>query len=95
MIRIRIRLSTLLGERRMKQSELAKLTGIAPATINHYYQENVEVLRIDYIIMMCEALKCHLSDLIVEEEVPDGVSAIDEYRAYREYVKKAKDKGRR
>ena len=95
MIRIRIKLSALLGERRMKQSELAKLTGIAPATINHYYQENVEILRIDYIVMMCEALNCHLSDLLVEEEVPDGISAIDEYKAFREYVKKAKNKGRR
>ena len=95
MIRIRIRLSTLLGERRMKQSELAKLTGIAPATINHYYQENVETLRIDYIIMICEALNCHLSDLLVEEEVPGGVSAIDEYKALRAYVRKAKNKRKR
>lgn len=95
MIRIRIRLSTLLGERRMKQSELAKLTGIAPATINHYYQENVETLRIDYIIMICEALNCHLSDLLVEEEVAGGISAIDEYKALREYMRKAKNKRKR
>ena len=95
MIRIRIRLSALLGERRMKQSELAKLTGIAPASINHYYQENVETIRLDYIIMMCEALSCHLSDLLVEEEVPGNVSAIDEYRALKDYRGKAKHKRKR
>ena len=95
MIRIRIRLSALLGERRMKQSELANLTGIAPATINHYYQENVETVRLDYIIMMCEALNCHLSDLLVEEVVSGSVSAIDEYKALKDYRGKARNRQER
>lgn len=36
---IRIHLSRLLGERRMKQKDLAILTGIRPATINEIYNE--------------------------------------------------------
>ena len=42
MIRIRIKLSRLLGDRRMKQKQLEELTGIRAATINNYYQENTD-----------------------------------------------------
>lgn len=45
---IRIRLSTLLGERRWTQADLARATGIRAATINEYYHEQVDRINLEY-----------------------------------------------
>lgn len=79
MIRIRNRLSTLLGERRMKQSELARLTGITQATINRYYHEVTDRVSLADMAMICEALNCKFSDLVYAEEAGDETSAISDY----------------
>lgn len=79
MKRIRIMLSAILGEKRIKQSELARATGISTATINRYYNETVDRLSLQVIEMMCEALHCTLKDMLVEEIVSDGPTAIEDY----------------
>lgn len=61
---IKIYLSKLLGEQRMTQSELAKLTGIRPSTISEIYNEVCSRIRIDHIEKICIALHCNVSDLI-------------------------------
>ncbi len=96
MIRIRIRLSTLLGERRMKQKELADLTGIGAATINHYYNENIDRISLAHFEAICEVLKCKLNELLVMEVIDDDISAVADLRWERETrrktVKPKKDK---
>ena len=96
MIRIRIRLSTLLGERRMKQKELADLTGIGAATINHYYNENIDRVSLNHFEAICEVLKCRLNELLVMEVIDDDISAVADLRWERETrrktVKPRKDK---
>ena len=96
MIRIRIRLSTLLGERRMKQKELADLTGIGAATINHYYNENIDRISLNHFEAICEVLKCKLNELLVMEVIDDDISAVADLRWERETrrktVKPKKDK---
>lgn len=96
MIRIRIRLSTLLGERRMKQKELADLTGIGAATINHYYNENIDRISLNHFEAICEVLKCRLDELLVMEVIDDDISAVADLRWERETrrktVKPKKDK---
>jgi len=62
---IRILLSTLLGERRMTQAELARRTGIRPSTINELYHEFAERVNFEHLDLICEVLGCELSDLIV------------------------------
>ncbi len=62
---IRILLSTRLGERRWTQADLARITGIRPSTINDYYHEIVERVNLEHLDLICEALNCELSDLIV------------------------------
>ena len=84
MIRIRIKLSTLLGERRIKQSELAARTGITRATINHYYHEDIDRISLEHICLICEALHCHVLDLLVEEDVDGEASALEDYMFERE-----------
>ncbi len=62
---IRILLSTRLGELRWTQADLARATGIRPSTINDLYHEMAERVNLEHLDLICEALNCDLSDLIV------------------------------
>jgi putative transcriptional regulator len=68
-IMIRNYLSRLLGERRMSQAELSRLTGIRPATINEIYHEIAVSYSVENLNKICEALNCSLNDLL--EYIPD------------------------
>lgn len=67
---IRIYLSRLLGERRWTQADLARKTKIRAATINEYYNEFAERVKLEHLDLICEALGCELGDLI--QRVPDA-----------------------
>lgn len=62
---IKILLSTRLGERRWTQADLARATGIRPATINELYHELAERVSLEHLDLICEALDCDLSELII------------------------------
>lgn len=62
---IKILLSTRLGERRWTQADLARATGIRPSTINDMYHEIAERVGLEQLDLICEALDCELSDLII------------------------------
>lgn len=64
---IRIKLSTILGERRMTQAELSRKTGIRPATINEMYHELCERVNLEHIDKICQVLNCDISDLLKYE----------------------------
>ena len=64
---IRILLSTLLGARRWTQRDLSRATQIRPNTINDLYHEMTERVSLEELDLICEALNCQLSDLIVRE----------------------------
>ena len=64
---IRILLSTRLGERRWTQADLARMTGIRPSTINELYHEIAERMNFDHLDLICEALGCDLTDILVRE----------------------------
>ena len=68
---IRILLSTRLGERRWTQADLARATGIRPSTINDLYHELAYRVSLEHLDLICEALDCNLSDLIVREPNKD------------------------
>lgn len=68
---IRILLSTRLGERRWTQADLARATGIRPSTINDLYHELAYRVSLEHLDLICEALDCKLSDLIVREPNKD------------------------
>ena len=71
----------------MTQSELAKKTGIRPATINEIYNETIERVNLEHLSKICEVLNCELEDLL--QYIPD-----EEYYANRvrrvKRVKKSK-----
>lgn len=64
---IRILLSRKLGELRWTQADLARATGIRPSTINDLYHEMADRVNLEHLDLICEALGCELSDLIVRE----------------------------
>ncbi len=71
---IRILLSTKLGEVRMNQAELSRMTGIRPNTINELYHELVDRVNLEHLDLICEALHCELNELIVR--VPDEIPKV-------------------
>lgn len=62
---IRILLSTKLGELRWTQADLARATGIRPSTINDLYHEIAERINLEHLDLICEALDCDISDIVV------------------------------
>lgn len=65
---IRILLSIRLGEKRWTQKQLADATGIRANTINELYHEMADKVSLSQLDLICEALDCDISDLIVREE---------------------------
>lgn len=66
---IRILLSARLGERRLKQAELSRMTGIRPNTINDLYNEMATRISLDNLDLICEALDCDITDIL--QRVPN------------------------
>lgn len=62
---IKILLSRKLGEVRWSQADLARSTGIRPTTINEYYHDIAERVNLHYLDLICEALGCDLSEILV------------------------------
>lgn len=54
----------------MTQAELARQTGIRPSTINEWYHEIAERISLEHLDLICEALECEPSDLIVRKPSP-------------------------
>lgn len=44
------------------------MTGIRTSTINELYHEIAERVNLEHLDMICEALGCELSDLLVREQ---------------------------
>lgn len=73
---LRILLSIRLAEKKWKQADLARVTGIRPNTINDLYNEFTDKVNLRQLEAICKALDCNLCDLIMEEEkIPPDVLA--------------------
>lgn len=66
---IRCHLSRILGEKRIKISDLARDTGINRGTLTRLYHETAERVDLEVLDQLCRFLNCKLSDLT--EYVPD------------------------
>lgn len=73
---IRIKLSEMLGKRKMTRKKLSELTGIRANTICDLYNEKVKKLDIESLNRICTVLDCDISDLIVFEK--DSEDKIDD-----------------
>ena len=66
---VRILLSDKLGEFRLNQKDLAKMTGIRPGTISDYYWGEATGMKFEHMEKLCAVFNCSLTDLI--EITPD------------------------
>ncbi len=71
---IKILLSRKLGELRWTQADLARATGIRPNTINDLYHDMAARVNLEHLDLICEALNCELSEIIVRD--PSPISSI-------------------
>lgn len=75
---IHCKLSTLLGEKRMKMVELSKETGISKTTILNMYHDRVSKIHYSIISRICTVLECSIADLL--EFTPETEESMEEYR---------------
>jgi putative transcriptional regulator len=65
------RLSTILGAKRLKVSDVCRATGIARATLDRYYNDKVKSFDRDVLGKLCQFLQVKPGDLLVEIEQGD------------------------
>jgi len=61
---IRCHLSRLLGERKLKISDVARDTGINRGTLTRLYHETAERIELDAINRLCQYLNVAVADLL-------------------------------
>jgi len=65
------RLSTILGEKRLKVSDVCRATGIARATVDRYYYDKVSSFDRDVLSKLCSFLEVTPGNLLVIVEQGD------------------------
>jgi len=60
---VNIRISELMGKRRLTQKQLAELTGIRPNTISDLWHGRTKRIEISHMEALCKALQCEVGDL--------------------------------
>lgn len=68
---LKIRLSRLMGEKRLKISEVSRLTGVDRGTITRLYQETAVRVELDTLEQLCRVLECGVGDLLEYLPEPD------------------------
>ena len=66
---IKCHLSRLMGERRLKISDVARDTQINRGTLTRMFHETAERVDLDAVSRLCAYLNCRIQDLL--EFVPD------------------------
>jgi putative transcriptional regulator len=62
---ISCRLSTILGAKRLKVSDVCRATGIARATVDRYYYDRVNSFDREVLSRLCDFLAVKPGDLLV------------------------------
>lgn len=61
---VKCHLSRLMGERRLKISDVARDTGVNRGTLTRLYHETAERIELEVLGVLCAYLKCDVSDLL-------------------------------
>lgn len=62
---ISCRLSTILGAKRLKVSDVCRATGVARATLDRYYNDRVKSFDREVLGKLCQFLQVKPGDLLV------------------------------
>jgi putative transcriptional regulator len=68
---ISCRLSTILGAKRLKVSDVCRATGVARATIDRYYYDKVNSFDREVLSKLCDFLHVKPGDLLVTVDQGD------------------------
>ena len=68
---ISCRLSTILGAKRLKVSDVCRATGVARATLDRYYNDRVKSFDREVLGKLCQFLQVKPGDLLVVVEQGD------------------------
>jgi putative transcriptional regulator len=60
---IKCHLSRLLGERKLKISDVSRDTGVNRGTLTRLYQETAERVDLSVMAVLCDYLECEVGDL--------------------------------
>lgn len=60
---IKCHLSTQMGKRKLKITDLARETGINRGTITRLYHETASRIELDVVDTMCKYFECNIEDL--------------------------------
>lgn len=66
-MRVRCRLSTLMGERKMRIADVCREAGLARSTVTGLYRETAERVDLDAIARLCELFGCEIGELLYVE----------------------------
>lgn len=66
---IRCHLARLMGERKMRISDVMRETGLSRTTVTLLYKETALKVDLEALDKLCELFNCSLSDLL--EQVPN------------------------
>lgn len=75
---IHIKLSRVLGDKRISQAELSRMTGIRPNTISNLYNEMAAKIDLEQLDIICEALDCDICDIL--ERTPSPIPLVKKNR---------------
>ena len=65
---IKCRLSTLMGERKLRVADVARATKLSRSTVTSLYKETAERVDLDTIDALCEFLECEVGELLYREQ---------------------------
>lgn len=65
---IKVHLGRLLGERKLRASEVARKTGINKNTLSSLYNERISGIRFDTLKKLCKFLNSHLYYINIPRE---------------------------
>ena len=68
---LKCHLSRLLGEKKLKIADLARVTSVNRGTITRLYHETASRIELEVIDELCRVLECRVGDLF--EYVPETV----------------------
>jgi putative transcriptional regulator len=70
---LRIRLSAILGERKLRIADVARDTGINRGSLTRMYYESAERIELDVLERLCSYLGCTVGDLLEIEPAPGAL----------------------
>jgi putative transcriptional regulator len=67
---IKVHLSRIMGEKKLKIADVARMTGLHRNGIAKLYNEETDGIKFDTLDKLCKALNCKVEDLIeyIEDE---------------------------